>query len=162
MASALIIRPVEAFDLAVLAALHDAAFTAPWDQRWSEQSFAGILAMPGVGAWIAVLESEPVGFALARIVLDEAELLLIGIHPECRRAGHGRQLLDHLLAALAEAGATRVFLEVAEDNAAATAFYRQAGFHPVGRRRGYYRAAAAADAIVLGRALASGAPAISQ
>jgi len=151
-ANALKIRPVEGFDLPVLTALHAACFTAPWDQPWTQRSFAEVLQMPGAGARIAALEAEPVGFTVARVVADEAELLLIGIHPEHRRSGYGRLLLDHLVAALRSAGAARLFLEVAESNQAATAFYRAAGFEPVGRRPKYYEGQ---DALVLVKALRS-------
>jgi [ribosomal protein S18]-alanine N-acetyltransferase len=144
------IRPVEGFDLPVLTELHAACFTSPWDQPWTQRSFAEVLQMPGSGARIAAVGPEPVGFALARVVLDEAELLLIGIHPEHRRAGYGRMLLDHLVAALRAAGVARLFLEVAESNRAATAFYRAAGFEPVGRRAKYYEGE---DALVLVKAL---------
>jgi ribosomal-protein-alanine N-acetyltransferase len=149
-APALQIRPVEGFDIPVLTALHAACFTAPWDQPWTQRSFAEVLQMPGAGARIAAVGAEPVGFTLARIVADEAELLLIGIHPEHRRAGHGRELLEHLFEALRMAGAAQLFLEVAESNQAATAFYRAAGFEPVGRRPKYY---AGEDALVLVKAL---------
>jgi ribosomal-protein-alanine N-acetyltransferase len=144
------IRSVEGVDLPVLTALHAACFTAPWDQPWTQRSFAEVLQMPGAGARIAAVGSEPVGFALARVVADEAELLLIGVHPEHRRAGYGRMLLDHLVGALRSAGAAKLFLEVAESNPAAIAFYRAAAFEPVGRRANYYEGA---DAIVLVKAL---------
>jgi ribosomal-protein-alanine N-acetyltransferase len=147
---ALTIRPVEGFDIPVLAALHAACFMAPWDRPWTERSFAEVLRMPGSGAYIAALETEPVGFALARIAADEAELLLIGVHPEHRRGGYGRVLLNHVVAALREAGAARLYLEVAEGNQAGTAFYRAAGFAPVGRRAKYYEGE---DALVLMKAL---------
>jgi ribosomal-protein-alanine N-acetyltransferase len=149
-AQALKIRAVEGFDIPVLTALHAACFTAPWDQPWTERSFAEVLQMPGSGARIAAVGSEPVGFALARVVADEAELLLIGIHPEHRRAGYGRMLLDHMADALRGAGAARLFLEVAESNPGATALYRAAGFEAVGRRAKYYEGA---DALVLMKAL---------
>jgi [ribosomal protein S18]-alanine N-acetyltransferase len=149
-ASALQIRPVEGFDIPVLTELHAACFTSTWDQPWTQRSFSEVLQMPGAGARIAALGAEPVGFALARVVADEAELLLIGIHPEHRRAGYGRMLLDHLVAVLRGAGAARLFLEVAESNRAATAFYRDAGFEPVGRRAKYYQGE---DALVLVKAL---------
>jgi [ribosomal protein S18]-alanine N-acetyltransferase len=148
--SALKIRAVEGFDLPVLTALHAACFTAPGDQPWTQRSFSEVLQMPGAGARIAALGTEPVGFALARVVADEAELLLIGIHPAHRRAGHGRVLLDHVAEALRVAGAARLFLEVAENNEAATTFYRTAGFEPVGRRAKYY---VNTDALVLVKAL---------
>jgi ribosomal-protein-alanine N-acetyltransferase len=149
-AAALTIRPVDGFDIPVLTALHAACFTAPWDQPWTDRSFADVLQMPGSGAAIAAIGDEPVGFALARVVADEAELLLIGIHPAHRRAGHGRALLAHLFKSLRASGAARLFLEVAENNPAATAFYRDAGFEPVGRRAKYYEGE---DALVLMKAL---------
>ena len=158
-AHALKIRPVEGFDLPVLTALHAACFTAPWDQPWTQRSFAEVLQMPGSGARIAALGAEPVGFAVARVVADEAELLLIGIHPAHRRAGHGRVLLDHLFDSLRAAGAARLFLEVAESNRAATALYRAAGFEPVGRRPKYYENQ---DALVLVKALRANIPQISK
>ena len=153
--SDLTIRPVEGFDIPVLVALHEAVFTAPWDQRWNERSFSEILHMPGTGARIAALGSEPVGFVLARIAADEAELLLIGVHPAHRRAGHAQALLDHLITELRAAGVTRVVLEVAESNGPAQAFYQSAGFRPVGRRPRYYQGASAADALILALALGS-------
>jgi ribosomal-protein-alanine N-acetyltransferase len=149
-AHALKIRAVEGFDLPVLTELHAACFSAPWDQPWTQRSFAEVLQMPGAGARIAALGAEPVGFAVARVVADEAELLLIGIHPGHRRAGHGRALLDHMFEVLRAAGAARLFLEVAENNRAATSFYRAAGFEPVGRRPKYYENE---DALVLVKAL---------
>jgi [ribosomal protein S18]-alanine N-acetyltransferase len=147
----LTIRPAEGFDLPVLALLHAACFTAPWDQYWSQQSFADVLAMPGAGALITAIGSEPVGFALARIAADEAELLLIGTRPEYRRSGHGQALLEHMLSALERGGAGQVFLEVAEPNIAALRFYRGLGFREVGRRPGYFRGELPVDALVLAR-----------
>jgi ribosomal-protein-alanine N-acetyltransferase len=158
-----VIRPVESFDAPLLAALHAICFSLPWDQHWSEKSFAEILAMPGAGGGIAEVDGEPVGFAIARIAADEAELLLLGTHPSWRRAGHGRALLRHMLRALAAAGARQVYLEVAAPNLAARGFYADAGFAAVGTRPRYYRSSQSgkspsgggetADAVVLSRAL---------
>jgi ribosomal protein S18 acetylase RimI-like enzyme len=49
---------------------------------------------------------------------------------------------------------TRMLLEVRPSNESAIAFYRQAGFSEIGRRRGYYPASAGReDAIVMAREL---------
>jgi ribosomal-protein-alanine N-acetyltransferase len=149
--TSLVIRPVESFDIPVLAALHAACFTAPWDQHWTEKSFKDVLAMPGAGALIAAIGSEPVGFAVARVAADEAELLLIATRPDYRRGGHGRALLEHMLARVKRGGARQIFLEVAEPNATALRFYRELGFREVGRRPDYFRGDTTVDALVLGR-----------
>jgi ribosomal-protein-alanine N-acetyltransferase len=50
-----------------------------------------------------------------------------------------------------DAGARRMFLEVATNNVAASALYARAGYAEVGRRARYY--ADGADALVLARSL---------
>ncbi|GAW41666.1 ribosomal-protein-alanine N-acetyltransferase [Brevundimonas sp. SH203] len=113
----------------VLAALHAEAFAAPWDAR----AFSDLLAQPGV-----CLGVETDGFILIRVVLDEAEILTLAVRPDARRQGLGRRLVERACDAAKEAGAASLFLEVAEDNAAARALYARAGFVEIGRRKAYY------------------------
>lgn len=130
-------------DPTALAALHASAFPAPW----SAAVFADLLAQPGV---FAVAEAD--GFILMRVVLDEAEILTLAVRPAARGAGLGGRLAGQGAVRAAQAGATRIFLEVAEDNAAARALYDRAGFRQIGRRRGYYDGGRT-DALVLERDL---------
>ena len=117
-------------DAEALAALHAAAFDAPWDAA----ALAALLAQSG-----AILAVEPgEGFILLRAVADEAEVLTLAVRPEARRKGLGRRLVEAGAVQAAAWGAERVFLEVADDNAAALALYARCGFREVGRRRGYY------------------------
>ena len=112
-----------------LAALHAEAFSAPWDAR----AFAALLAQPGV-----LLRIEADGFILIRVVLDEAEILTLAVRPGARRQGLGRRLVERACVAAKVAGAETLFLEVAEDNAAARVLYARAGFVEIGRRKAYY------------------------
>ena len=91
------------------------------------------------------------GFALAQVAADEAEVLSIGVIPGWQRQGVGSKLLQGVKRAAVKSGAKRLYLEVAQSNAAALAFYKKAGFDETGRRPGYYVKAGAAseDAIVL-------------
>lgn len=132
------VRPVTAFDLAILEELHKATFAAPWDQPWSAQSFAEILAMPGAVGWLLIGGDRPIGFMLARFTLDEGEILLTGIAPEARRRGHATRLMHVVLDEAGRAGVRRLYLEHAAGNEAAAALYGRFGFSPVGRRRAYY------------------------
>ena len=135
-----------ASDPAALAALHAQAFAAPWSAR----EFADLMSQPGV---VAIAESD--GFVLIRIVLDEAEILTLAVLPKARRQGLGRRLVEEAAIAATQAGAERLFLEVAEDNAFARALYDRAGFSQIGRRKAYYAAAdgSRTDAVVMGRDL---------
>ncbi|WP_395944214.1 ribosomal protein S18-alanine N-acetyltransferase [Brevundimonas sp.] len=131
-----------------LAAIHAEAFAHPW----TPAEFADLLSQPGV---FAVVEAE--GFILMRVVLDEAEILTLAVRPDARRAGLGGRLTGQGVVTAARAGAARLFLEVAQDNAAARALYARAGFEQIGRRRAYYATAdgGRTDALVLGLDLAS-------
>lgn len=125
-----------------LAALHAEAFDAPW----SAEAFADLLGQTGV-----VLEGEKDGFILIRAVADEVEILTLAVRPSARRQGLGGRLVEAASRRATELGATRLFLEVAEDNAPARGLYGSLGFEAAGRRRRYYPRAdgPAADALIL-------------
>ena len=114
-----------------LAALHAAAFA---DARpWSAREFQDLLASPHV-----FLCPETNGFALGRVIADEAELLTLAVHPAKRRDGLGHHLLTAFENTARVRGAIRAFLEVAADNNAAIGLYSKAGYTLSGRRPGYY------------------------
>jgi ribosomal-protein-alanine N-acetyltransferase len=148
---AVAISTVTVFDPALLAELHAAIFQAPWDQPWSAQGFAEVLAMPGACGWLLIESDAPVGFMLARFIRDEGEILLTGTLPRAQRRGHAARMMRALLDSARAAGVTALFLEHAASNHAAGALYRRFGFSPIGRRRAYYerRGGGREDAVTL-------------
>jgi ribosomal protein S18 acetylase RimI-like enzyme len=60
---------------------------------------------------------------------DHPAHLHIDLLPDYQRAGHGRRLIDTLLAALRSAGVPRVHLGMLSTNTPARAFYDKLGFH---------------------------------
>ena len=68
------------------------------------------------------------GYAVLRPVLDEAELLNIGVSALLQHKGLGRAMLCEMLDAAREQDFCRVFLEVRASNTAAIALYRSLGF----------------------------------
>lgn len=116
------------------------AFAPCFGEAWTRSQCAGILPMHGVTLTIADRGGMAIGFALARTVMDESELLLLAVDPVAQGAGVGRQLLDHFLAQSRAAGAATIHLEVRDGNTAAQ-LYSRAGFQIVGRRKDYYKSA---------------------
>lgn len=114
------------------------AFDARFGEAWTRAQCAGILPMAGVALTVARLDGKVAGFSLARRTLDEAELLLIAVHPDHVRGGVGRRLLDQFIADQHRAGARHLHLEVRDGNPA-VGLYRKGGFGIVGRRTNYYR-----------------------
>jgi ribosomal-protein-alanine N-acetyltransferase len=78
------------------------------------------------------------GFAVASLVVPEAELETIAVAREWQRKGVARRLFAALMEELSAAGVRDVLLEVRPSNEAAIGFYRTLGFQESGRRRGYY------------------------
>jgi ribosomal-protein-alanine N-acetyltransferase len=149
----IVLLPLMRYDLIVAASLHEACF----EEAWDASAIAKLLSLPGSLGLLALVSGQPVGLVIARGVEDEAEILTIGVLPAFRRRGVGSRLLERIGERLAEAGRSRLVLEVAEDNAAALALYDRASFAQVGRRLGYYKrvAGGTAAAIVLARTLHS-------
>jgi [ribosomal protein S18]-alanine N-acetyltransferase len=81
----------------------------------------------------------------------------VGVVPDWQRRGIGAHLIGAFGRAAFRAGATRLFLEVAEDNVAAFKLYSSIGCTEVGRRKGYYQreGAEAVDAIVMSKPLSA-------
>ena len=131
-----------------LAATHALAFT---DTRsWSADEFRSLLADPSV-----FLSGNADAFVLGRVVLDEAEILTLTTHPDLRRQGRARVVLEEFTNEAAKRGAVTAFLEVAADNIAAVSLYLSAGFAEIARRRGYYRKTdgSTVDAVILCRSI---------
>ena len=96
-------------------------------------------------------DSEVVGFALARCISDEAELLFIVVATSHRGRGLGVMLLESLLKEAGNRGAGTLFLEVSESNHAAQKLYDKLGFERIGLRERYYPDGT--SALVLSKAL---------
>jgi ribosomal-protein-alanine N-acetyltransferase len=79
------------------------------------------------------------GFAIMRYGPEEAHLDLLAVHPAYRRAGVGRRLIEWLEQAALVAGVSIIYLEVRADNRIAQRFYRELGYRPVRKLKGYYR-----------------------
>ena len=120
-------------------------------ESWPADAIGKAVAEPGGRLLLVEGEDGLEGALLLRAGAGEAEVLLVGVHPECRRSGLGRLLLRAGEAAAIEARAERCFLEVRAGNVAARHLYGGAGYEQVGCRAAYYRDGE--DALVLSRDL---------
>jgi len=139
-------------DLDAVMTVMDDSFDPRFGEAWTASQCAGLLPLPGVWMTLARSGESVVGFALARTVADEAELLLLAVRRPMQGQGVGRMLLERFTQQAQEHGAKRVHLEVREGNHALR-LYEQAQFTLVGRRRNYYsgRAGQTYDALTLAK-----------
>jgi ribosomal-protein-alanine N-acetyltransferase len=105
----------------------------PWTREHMENALrCGYLCL------VARERMAIVGFAITRVLVDDAELLLIAVSPDVRRSGVATTLLNELVARLKEIGKTPLHLEVRASNDGAIVFYEARGFARSGLRKNYY------------------------
>jgi ribosomal-protein-alanine N-acetyltransferase len=80
-----------------------------------------------------------IGFFAGWTVADEMHINNIASHPEYRRIGVGRRLLEHAINEGLMRDVAFVLLEVRASNEAAQTLYKKLGFSYISRRRDYYR-----------------------
>jgi len=134
-------RRAQVEDLAEVLRIARAVPEAP---HWGELVYRDILLQePGEvklnrALFVAADGDRIVGFAVAAVVADQAELESIAVDPARRRLGVGGALSGAVMLWGCGAGAREMLLEVRSANAEARALYDRLGFRETGLRRGYY------------------------
>jgi ribosomal-protein-alanine N-acetyltransferase len=72
------------------------------------------------------------------LIVDEAHICTLAVHPDWRGQGLGELLLVHMIEHATALNAAVATLEVRTSNLAAQQLYRRYGFEIVGLRKGYY------------------------
>jgi [ribosomal protein S18]-alanine N-acetyltransferase len=132
------IRPMEERDLSPAHEIDRLSFPIPWPSSSLHYELKINTASICLVAE-AVEEELLAGFVVVWLILDEAHIATIAVHPECRRMGVGRDLLAAAMQASIRRGAISAALEVRAGNLAAQNLYCEFGFDVVGRRHGYYK-----------------------
>lgn len=107
---------------------------------WSEEQWRVELVEPRrpVLGWRHP-RGELLALASGWLVVDELHITAVAVHPDHRRQGLARCVLQALIATAHTAGAVMATLEVSNANAPARGLYASLGFAEVAVRRGYYR-----------------------
>lgn len=122
-------------DLSDVLAIERASFSMPW----SRGAFLYEIEQNQVArCWVGREDGRVVGYICLWEVTDELHVTNVAVHPDARRRGIARALLESVFAHARAAGSRMVLLEVRPSNTEAIALYDSFGFHVVGRRRGYY------------------------
>jgi ribosomal-protein-alanine N-acetyltransferase len=146
------VRPGILADLPAIADLQAVCFPDAWGMEF----LGRLLAQPGAFSLVAVDHGATAGFAIARAVAGEAEILSLGVRGALRRQSLGSELVRMAVERAAAMGASQIFLEVAVENSAARALYGSLGFREVGSRPAYYCGSDGVrrDGLILKRTLA--------
>jgi ribosomal-protein-alanine N-acetyltransferase len=135
------IRPMQLADLEYVHAIDVLSFTMPWPASAFHYE---LVENPNSQLWVAEVdtgENKPqiIGAIVTWLILDEAHIATLAVHPEHRERGVGSWLVAVALEAAIHAGALSATLEVREGNQVARRLYRRFNFKIVGRRLNYYQ-----------------------
>ena len=100
----------------------------------------------------APAEPQIIAFATVFFAPDEGQIINVATHPDHRRRGAGRLLMDRIVAEARARSFEQLSLEVRVGNEPAISLYQAYGFEIAGRRRGFYTAPRE-DAFVMLRSL---------
>ncbi len=130
------LRTATPADLQTLLTLDDHCF----DDRWAAKTWQQMLSSPKrYRCWLLVNDDgKAIGYVLFSRILDESELLRIGLHSDWRGQGLARQMLSDAQAQLEADGVSSFHLEVRDSNSSAQQLYHRCGWQRSGRRRNYY------------------------
>ena len=127
--------------------------TECFTDAWHEETVAADLSKPHSAYLVAEKEGAVVGYACSWYVVDEAQLVNIGVSKKERRRGIADSLMKALLAEAKARGMASMYLEVRTSNVAAQALYRKYGFTVKALRKGVYDLPKE-DGFIMGRPLA--------
>jgi ribosomal-protein-alanine N-acetyltransferase len=121
-------------DIEKVIAIERVSFPFPWSTRF----FLDELKVDCARSILAEVEGRIVGYVLFWFLPEEVDIHNIAVHPDFRRQGIGRLLLEQVVAAARRHDRLRVTLDVRFSNAPAQNLYHSFGFVARGLRKGYY------------------------
>lgn len=135
----LIIRELLEQDLPAVTAIENISFTTPWseilffNEIYKQRSIAKVAITEEAGSGQRV-----VGYICADYVADEGHILNLAVHPDFRKKGIAKTLVENILEELKETDCRFLYLEVRASNNAARELYEGFGFKVIGTRKRYY------------------------
>lgn len=122
-------------DLDQLMEVEHASFTTPWTK---EAFYHELMYNQFAHYVVAVWKGRVVGYCGVWVIMDEAHITNIAVHPDFRGKKIGEMLLRHVISLSMAYGATKMTLEVRVTNLVAQSLYKKLGFKETGIRKGYY------------------------
>jgi ribosomal-protein-alanine N-acetyltransferase len=121
-------------DMPEVLAIESSSFEFPW----SEEDFIRCLRQRNCIGMIAEHDERIVGCMIYELHRNRLHLLNFAVHPDHRRRGIGRRMIQKLITKLSTQRRDRITLEVRETNLAAQLFFRSLGFRAISVLRDFY------------------------
>lgn len=114
--------------------MENLSFSIPWTGKM----FLDELSNDKAFYFIALTNNRVIGYAGLWAVLDEGQITNIAVHPDYRKQGIGKCLMNKLVDICYGKGVIALTLEVRKGNLPAIMLYEGLGFVVEGIRKAYY------------------------
>lgn len=104
----------------------------------SEEEFIKLLRNRNCIGMVAEKDEEVVGFMIYELHKNHLHLLAFAVHPDHRRSGVGRSMVQKLIDKLSPDRRNRLLLEIRETNLDGQLFFRDMGFKAQSVLRDFY------------------------
>lgn len=131
-----IIRRMKVEDIEQVMTVEHATFDVPWNKETFMNEVNG--ENPYAHYLVIEQDGKVFGYCGLWLIIDEAHVTNIAIHPDYRGNKYGEQLFRRSFEEAIEMGAIQLSLEVRVSNTAAQHLYRKFGLVPGGVRKNYY------------------------
>lgn len=132
------IRVAETSDIPRLAELEVLCFSIPWSEESLRTFIMGTERRKCFVCEDRTYHPSVIGYIGIQFVCEEAEIANLAVHPDRRKEGVGRALLEEAKRFCIENAIEVLHLEVRSGNDTAITLYERFGFLRTGRRKGYY------------------------
>jgi [ribosomal protein S18]-alanine N-acetyltransferase len=132
----ILLRRMMEVDIDSVLEIEHLSFSRPW----SRESFVSELTSNACARYIVLLENgRLVAFGGMWLIIGEAHVNNIAVHPDFRQRGYGRLVMRELMRTAYRAGEIiEMTLEVRVTNVPAIDLYTSMGFEVAGKRKAYY------------------------
>ena len=122
-----------------------------FSQPWSKSSLE-LLTKEGIGVGMVCSKDGKVcAYGGMMCAVDEGQITNIATHPDFRRQGYGKAIVESLIKYAKYNGLDSISLEVRESNQAAISLYTKLGFKIEGKRKDFYRKPTEAALVMIWR-----------
>ena len=128
------VRSMTVEDIPGVVEIENHCFSTPWTRHAFRMELKNKLAV----YLVAEHREKVAAYAGMWLIVDEAHITNVAVHPAFRSLGLGRRILEAMVAEARARNILRMTLEVRKSNDTAIQLYREKGFLIAGIRPGYY------------------------
>ncbi|NIP38037.1 MAG: ribosomal protein S18-alanine N-acetyltransferase [Candidatus Dadabacteria bacterium] len=128
------IEPMHEDHIPQIMEIEKLSFPTPWHKKIFELE----IGKPRTLNSVYKMGEKVVGYLISWMLYDEIHILNVAVHPDFRRNGIAKKLIDYTIERFKSKGAVTVILEVRTSNIAAQNLYEKMGFQVLRTRKKYY------------------------